>query len=64
MYGRYGMYGTDKLNKVLTYVYLAFVLSGTIVALFVSSIWFYIAYYVVTTSMMVWIFFRILSKNI
>ena len=64
MYGRYGMYGTDKLNKVLTYVYFALVLVGTIVGLFVSSLWFYLAYYAVITAMIVWIFFRIFSKNI
>ena len=64
MYGRYGMYGTDKLNRVLTYVYFAFIIIGTIVGLFIQSIWFYLAYYAVITAMLVWIFFRMFSKNI
>ena len=64
MYGRYVMYGTDKLNKVLTYVYLGIAIAGTIVGLFVPSAWFHLVYFTVTMAMMVWIFFRMFSKNI
>ena len=60
----YGRYGTDTLSTVLLYVYFAFVLICTIVAIFVRSIWFSLFYYVVATALVVWMLSRMFSRNI
>ena len=59
-----GRYGTDTLNKTLTWVYLAaFVLSLVLTAL-INFPWIYFLYYIGSTALIVWIFFRMFSKNI
>ena len=60
----YGRYGSDTLAKVMLYVCLIWMIVANIVALFVDSIWFSVAYYLITTAMIVWMFFRMFSRNI
>ena len=60
----YGRYGSDTLAKVMLYVCLIWMIVANIVALFVDSVWFSVAYYLITTAMIVWMFFRMFSRNI
>ena len=60
----YGRYGTDTLSKVLLWVYLAFIVICSVVSFFVDSIWFSVFYYVGTVAMIIWMFFRMFSRNI
>ncbi len=60
----YGRYGTDTLNKVLTWVYLAWIIICTVIALFWDSVWFSLFYWLTTAALLVWIFFRMFSRNI
>ena len=62
MYGRYGTYGTDTLSKVLLWVYLVWIVVCAIVELFVDSIWFSLAYWVLTLALVFWMLFRIFSR--
>ena len=64
MYGRYGTYGTDTLSKVLLWVYLIWLVICTILELFVDSICFSLAYWVVTLALVFWMLFRIFSRNV
>ncbi len=64
MYGRYAMYGTDTLNKVLLWVYLAWIIVCSVIELFVDNIWFSLGYWVVTVLMVCYMFFRMFSKNV
>ena len=64
MYGRYGTYGTDTLSKVLLWVYLVWIVVCAIVELFVDSIWFSLAYWVLTLALVFWMLFRIFSRNV
>ena len=60
-----GRYGTDTLNKALTWIYVGGVILYTIVTVFVPpSPWVGFLYFIISTLMMVWIFFRMLSRNI
>ena len=60
----YGRYGTDTLNKVSLIVCCVWMVIANIISLFVNSIWFYLFYYVSTTAIIVWMFFRTFSRNI
>ena len=60
----YGRYGSDTLAQVMLYVCLVWMIVANIVALFVESIWFSVAYYLITTAMIVWMFYRMFSRNI
>lgn len=65
-----GRYGSDTLNKVLLGVYVAVVLIYTIGSLFISAeadllssvLW--LCYLLITTLLIVLIFFRMFSRNI
>lgn len=60
----YGRYGTDTLSKVMLWVYICMVICFTIAALFIDSILFSLVYYAFSSAMMIWIFFRMFSRNI
>ena len=56
LYGRYAMRGVDSLNKLLAL--LAILLSA--INLFLGSL----TIYIIQTALIVWMFYRLLSKNI
>lgn len=66
----YGRYGTDTLNKTLLWVYVAVVLIYAVVSIFIPStavlagtiVW--LVYLLVSALLIVWIFFRMLSRNV
>ncbi len=60
----YGRYGTDTLNRVLTWIYFGWVIVGTLISLFNDSIWFTLFYWMTTLAMIIWIFSRMMSRNI
>lgn len=60
----YGRYGTDKLNKLLMVVYFVWILVGTVISIFARSVWYDVFYYALTAAMLIWIFFRMFSRNI
>ena len=60
----YGRYGSDTLAKVMLYVCLIWMIVANIVALFVDSVWFSVTYYLITTAMIAWMFFRMFSRNV
>ena len=60
----YGRYGTDTLAKVMLWICFAWMIAANIIALFTDSIWFSVAYYLITTALIVWMFYRMFSRNI
>ena len=60
----YGRYGGDTLNKVLVWIYAVWVILYSILSLFVDSVIFSLVHGIFSTSLAVWIFFRMFSKNI
>ena len=66
----YGRYGGDTLNKVYLWIYVAVVLIYYIVSLFIPSdaialgAMVTLGYWLISTFLIVLIFFRIFSKNI
>ena len=60
----YGRYGSDALGKFLLWVYLIWMLAFSVVLLFVDSIWFSLAYWIVSAALVIWIMSRLFSKNI
>lgn len=60
----YGRYGTDTLGKVMTFFYIGWILLFSVLSFFVDSVWFSLFYWVSTTAMLIWIFFRMFSRNI
>ena len=60
----YGRYGNDTLNKVLTAVYLIWLITFTIVDIFVSNIIFSIIGWLVTVALFIWVMCRMMSRNI
>ncbi len=60
----YGRYGTDTLSKVMLWFYLGWIILFTVIFIFVDSIWLSLFYYLSTTAMIFWIFFRMFSRNI
>jgi hypothetical protein len=59
-----GRYGTDTLNKTLTWIYIGGIILCTVLSYFISSPWFHFFYYIGSMAMMIWIFFRMFSRNI
>ena len=60
----YGRYGTDTLNKVLLGVYIAVVIIFTVLSLWIDSPYFSLAYTLLTTALIVIIFWRMFSRKI
>ena len=60
----YGRYGNDTLNKVLTGIYLTWLIVFTIVDVFVSTIIFTLVGWCVTLALFLWVMFRMMSRNI
>lgn len=60
----YGRYGNDTLNKVLTAIYLVWLIAFTIVDIFVKSIVFSIVGWVLTIILFVIVTSRMMSRNI
>ena len=60
----YGRYGNDTLNRVLTGIYLTWLIVFTIVDIFVSSIIFTLVGWCVTLALFLWVMFRMMSRNI
>ena len=60
----YGRYGNDTLNTVLTGIYLSWLITFSIIDIFVSSIVFSIIGWVVTVALFAWVMFRMMSRNI
>ena len=60
----YGRYGNDTLNKVLTVIYVIWLIAFTIVDIFVNSIVFSIVGWCVTLYFFIWVMFRTMSRNI
>ena len=60
----YGRYGSDTLNRVLTGIYLTWLIVFTIVDIFVDSIIFSIVGWCAVVSLFVWVMFRMMSRNI
>ena len=55
-YGRYAMHGIDSLNRLLAIISIAL----AVINLFLGSL----ALYIIQTSLIFWMFFRLLSRNI
>ncbi len=64
MWGRYGMYGTDTLNKVLLWVYFAMMLVYIIVGLILKNPWFSVLGGLCVFSISGYSVFRLFSKNV
>ena len=60
----YGRYGSDTLNRVLTGIYLTWLIVFTIVDIFVDSIIFSIVGWCTVVSLFIWVMFRMMSRNI
>lgn len=60
----YGRYGSDTLNKVLLWVYVVWILVLSIIMLFVDSVWLSLFYWVTSLALVIWIIFRMFSRNI
>ena len=60
----YGRYGNDTLNKVLTGIYLTWLIVFTIVDVFVPSIIFTLVGWCITLALFAWVMFRMMSRNI
>ena len=60
----YGRYGSDTLNKTLLGAYIVILILHTVVSLFVESALLSLLYFVLSISLIVWIFSRMFSRNI
>ena len=60
----YGRYGTDKLNTVLLISYVAIVLIHTVLGLFINNVFFDLMVFLVSVTIIWFIFFRMFSRNI
>lgn len=60
----YGRYGSDTLNKVLTGVYIVWVVLYSILSLWVNSTIYSLVYILVTIALIFAIFGRMFSRNI
>ena len=60
----YGRYGNDKLNRLLTGVYIVWLITFTILGIFIKSIVFTIIGWIFTLLLFGWIMFRTMSRNI
>lgn len=60
----YGRYGSDTLNKVLTAIYLIWLIVFTVVDVIVKSIIFSIIGWSISLALFFWVIFRMMSRNI
>ena len=60
----YGRYGNDTLNKVLTAIYLIWLIVFTVVDVLVKSIIFSIIGWSISIALFFWVIFRMMSRNI
>jgi predicted RNA-binding Zn-ribbon protein involved in translation (DUF1610 family) len=60
----YGRYGSDTLNKVLTAIYLIWLIVFTVVDVLVKSIIFSIIGWSISLALFFWVIFRMMSRNI
>ena len=60
----WGRYGNDTLNKVLTGIYLVWLISFSIVNIFIKALAFSLIGWCVTLILFIWILFRMMSRNI
>ena len=60
----YGRYGNDTLNKVLTGVYLVWLIAFSILNLFIKALAFTLVGWALTLILFVWVMFRMMSRNI
>lgn len=60
----YGRYGADTLNNVLTGIYLSWLITFSIVDIFINSIIFSIIGWLVTVAIFALVMFRMMSRNI
>ena len=60
----YGRYGSDTLNKVLTAIYLVWLIVFSVVDIFVKSVIFSIIGWVVSLAFFFTVMFRMMSRNI
>ena len=60
----YGRYGNDTLGRVLLWVYIGLLLLYTVLSLFDPSAFLYVIYLLLSTALVIYMFFRMLSRNI
>lgn len=60
----YGRYGNDTLNKVLTGIYLVWLITFSILNFFISTLAFTLIGWGLTLILFIWILFRTMSRNI
>lgn len=60
----YGRYGYDTLGKTLLWIYAALLLIYVILSIFIESPWFYFIYLTATMALVIYTFFRTMSRNI
>ena len=60
----YGRYGYDTLGKTLLWTYVGMVLVYSLLSFFVDEPFFDLCYYLLSFSLVIYIFFRIMSRNV
>ena len=60
----YGRYGNDTLNKVLTGIYLVWLITFSILNIFIRTLAFTLVGWGLTLMIFSWILFRTMSRNI
>ena len=60
----YGRYGYDTLGKTLLWVYIALIFVYAVISFFVESALLYVFYLISSTALVVYIFWRAMSRNI
>ena len=60
----YGRYGYDQLGKTLLWVYCGLLILHMILSLFIDSPFYYLGAFLVTMGLVIYIFFRTMSRNI
>ena len=60
----YGRYGSDTLGNFLAWTYFAIVLIHLVVGFFWDNPWFTLAYLLISSTLIFFVFFRMLSRNV
>ena len=60
----YGRYGYDTLGKTLLWVYISLIFVYAVISFFVESALLYVFYLISSTALVVYIFWRAMSRNI
>ena len=60
----YGRYGYDTLGKTLLWVYAGLLILHMILSLFIEEPFYYLVYFLISVSLVCYIFFRAMSRNI